>query len=419
MIKKIAVLGGGLTGLTVSYYLSKKNYQVTLFEKEKILGGLASGFKKENWSWYLEKAIHHIFSNDWEIRSLASEIGYQRIFFRQPITASFDNFRIFPVDSPQDWLRLPDLSLTEKLRSGLILFFLKLSPFLSLYEKETAESFLSRSMGERGWRKLFEPLFRKKFGKYAGNILASFIWARIKKRTKKLGYFQGGFQGFINFLQKICEKNAVIIRNGVTVERIVKKKGRFIINKDEFDGVISTLPTPILIEVAKTVFPSRYLQRLKKIKYLHAVSLILETKTPVLEKIYWLNVLDKRLPLMGVFSHTNFIDKKYYGDHHLTYVSWYVDFSDKIWLMSKEEILDFILPYLNKIGNWEKKDLVDSFLFKAPFAQPIFDRQFLKNKPEFTTPVKNFYLANLDMTYPYDRGTNYAVELGGKVVKLL
>ena len=35
---KIAVLGGGLTGLTAAYYLAKKNHWVTVFEKEKELG---------------------------------------------------------------------------------------------------------------------------------------------------------------------------------------------------------------------------------------------------------------------------------------------------------------------------------------------------------------------------------------------
>jgi len=58
-------------------------------------------------------------------------------------------------------------------------------------------------------------------------------------------------------------------------------------------------------------------------------------------------------------------------------------------------------------------------MFKAPFAQPIFDKEFVKNKPYFITPVKNFFIANLDMTYPYDRGTNYAVKLGKEVAKFI
>jgi heterodisulfide reductase subunit A-like polyferredoxin len=61
---KIAILGGGIAGLTAAYYLAKKNHQITLFEKEKIFGGLAAGFKSTSWDWYLEWTYHHLFAND-------------------------------------------------------------------------------------------------------------------------------------------------------------------------------------------------------------------------------------------------------------------------------------------------------------------------------------------------------------------
>jgi len=84
----IAILGGGLTGLTAAYYLAKKGHQVTIFEKEKTLGGLASGFKNNNWDWYLERTVHHLFANDDDILNFAKEIGFNKIFFKEPETAS-------------------------------------------------------------------------------------------------------------------------------------------------------------------------------------------------------------------------------------------------------------------------------------------------------------------------------------------
>ena len=61
---RTAIIGAGITGLTAGYRLSKKNHQVTLFEKEKFSGGLAAGFKKKNWDWYLELFFHHLFTSD-------------------------------------------------------------------------------------------------------------------------------------------------------------------------------------------------------------------------------------------------------------------------------------------------------------------------------------------------------------------
>ena len=58
-------------------------------------------------------------------------------------------------------------------------------------------------------------------------------------------------------------------------------------------------------------------------------------------------------------------------------------------------------------------------LFIAPFAQPIIPINYSKIKPPFETPIKNVYLANIQQVYPWDRGTNYAVELGEKVSDLI
>jgi protoporphyrinogen oxidase len=419
---KIAILGGGFTGLTAAYYLRKKGHQVVVFEKEKQLGGLARGFRENKWEWPLERAYHHLFANDSDILNLAKEIGFKEIIFKAPITASLFDIKddlphlpagrqVFPVDTPQDFIKLPLLPLIDKLRAGSVLAFLKFSPHLSLYEKKTSAQFLKQTMGERVWRILWEPLFRKKFGKYAENILASFIWARITKRTKKLGYPEGGFQSLIDFLAKTNEDQGVVIKRGESVtnlEEVIKN----------FDSVVSTLPTPVMVKLGGKVFPADYLKKLSSIKFLHAVNLILETEKQILNKTYWLSIYAKDLPMMVVVQHTNFIDKKHYGNYHLAYVANYVESDDKLLKMSDEEILNYYLPHLNKITNY-KLQITNYFVFKTPWAQPIFDKEFIKNKPEFITPIKNLYLANLDMTYPYDRGTNYAVKLGKEVANLI
>jgi len=435
---KIAILGGGFTGLTAAYYLTKKNHLVTLFEKEKILGGLASGFKSENWDWYLEKTYHHLFANDYDILNFAKEINFDKIFFQSPETASLfnneimkqsNNLAIFPLDTPIDFLKFPYLNIADKLRSGIVIAFLKLSPFLSFYEKQTSKEFLKKTMGKKVWNILWQQLFREKYGDYAGNILASFIWARIKKRTKNLGYIEGGFQTLIDYLEYRLKSLKVKILKDTSVEEIKKQKDKFIltyvkrpsrIGKEDFDLVISTLPTPVLTKVSQTIFPKSYLDRLSKIKYLHALTLILETNKPILDKTYWLNISTPKIPIMGIVQHTNFMDKKNYGNKHISYLGWYVKLEDRKWKMEDRELLDYIIPYLKKINpNFLISKFPNFYVFRAPFAQPIFDKNFVKNKPDFTTPVKNFFIANLDMTYPYDRGTNYAVKLGREVAKMI
>ncbi len=429
---KIAILGGGIAGLTAAYFLGKKGHEVTIMEKERVLGGLASGFKDVHWNWYLERTYHHLFASDSDILDFAKEIGFKKIYFRKPVTASLfivkNKMSNFPLDTPIDLLRFPLLGLIDKLRAGFVIVFLKLSPFLPMYKQITSENFLKKSMGINVWNRLWEQLFRGKFGKYAGIILAVFIWARIKKRTKALGYIEGGFQTFIDYLEdklkslptsaKASVGKRVNVLTGYEIKEIKKKGEKFIVNNQTYDKVISTLPTPVLAKLTTNIFPQKYLSRFNKLKYLHAITLILETKKPILQSTYWLNICTDKIPFMVLAQHTNFSDKKNYDNNHISYIGWYVNRDSKLLNMNKEEILKLVKPHLEKIEN-HKLVIKNYFIFKAPFAQPIFDKDFEKNMPTFKTPDKNFFIANLDMTYPYDRGTNYAVKLGKQVAGMI
>lgn len=420
---KIAILGGGFTGLAAAYHLSRKGHDVTILEKAPVLGGLAVGFKNENWAWYLERAYHHLFSNDRDILKLAEDVGFDKIFFKSLETDSLysigNNYRIIPLDSPQDLLRFPSLSLIDKIRAGIVLGFLKLSPFLKSYEKKTAQEFIQKYMGARVWNILWKDLFRKKFGKYEGNILTSFFWARIKKRTPNLGYIEGGFQTLIDHLEIKLSQMGVKIKKDMAIHKVQQKGERFLLNSDLYDAVVSTLPSIVLSKVTADIFPDKYLTRFKKLKSLHAVVLIIESQDKFLDKTYWLNICTDKVPVMGIMQHTNLVDKKHYGGNNILYVANYVDSNDPLFTMSDQEIFEYYLKQLKKINPKFKVEGSKFYVFRGPFAQPIFDRDFLKNKPDFKTPVKNFYIANLDMTYPYDRGTNYAVKLGREVSELI
>jgi 1-hydroxy-2-isopentenylcarotenoid 3,4-desaturase len=71
-MKKIAVIGAGLGGLSASALLAKKGFNVTLFEKNNQLGGRASVFKEKGFlfdkgpSWYLMPEVFEKFFNEFE-----------------------------------------------------------------------------------------------------------------------------------------------------------------------------------------------------------------------------------------------------------------------------------------------------------------------------------------------------------------
>jgi protoporphyrinogen oxidase len=88
--------------------------------------------------------------------------------------------------------------------------------------------------------------------------------------------------------------------------------------------------------------------------------------------------------------------------------------------MDKEELFDLYYPYIKKINpNFTKKSVISYEKFLGPYAQPVFSNRYSQVKPGFETPLPKVFLANMDMVYPWDRGTNYAIELGYQAAKLI
>jgi len=141
----------------------------------------------------------------------------------------------------------------------------------------------------------------------------------------------------------------------------------------------------------------------------------METQKSFLPREYWINVCVDDIPIMGLVQHTNFINKSHYGDSHILYAENYVEDTSPLLHMTKEELYVYYLPHLKKIHPGFGDTSPTLYLFSFPFAQPIYDTDFITSRPTFETPVKNLYMANLDMTYPFDRGINYAISLGKKI----
>jgi len=275
-------------------------------------------------------------------------------------------------------------------------------------------------MGKSSWNVLWEPLFRGKFDKYMDEISAAWFWARVHKRSSSLGYPEGGFLPFAENLAKKFENMGGKILYKELVEAIHPKKGILEIKTAKksynFGKVICTSPSPLFIKIARTL-PEEYSKSLLNIRGIGAVNLVISLKRQFLEDgTYWLNMNKKEFPFLAVVEHTNFMDKKNYGGEHVLYVGNYLEHSHDYFKNNEGEMFYEFLPYLQKINKNFKESWVNKYyLFKAYYAQPIFPLNYSKVIPGFKTPINNVYLANMSQVYPWDRGTNYAVELGKKV----
>lgn len=422
---KIAIIGAGFTGLSAALELSKKGHSVYVFEKDENPGGLAIGYKEKGWKWSLEKHYHHWFTNDRFALNLAKEIGHE-VIIKRPKTSVYVDGNIYQFDSPKEVLLFPRLSIFDRIRMGVVIGLLKFNPVWKPLENFNATSLLPKTIGKNGYKMIWEPLFKNKFGSYARDVSLAWFWARIVKRTPSLAYPEGGFSNFANHLVRTVEERGGVFYFDTEILEIssdknpkikFKKNGKS--KTENYDSVIVTVPSFMFMKMARNL-PESYKEKFAKLKGLGATNLLLRLKKPFFnDATYWVSVCDKSSPIMAIVEHTNFMDKENYNNEHLVYLGNYLESNSKRFSMDKDKTLELFDPFLKKINKNYRENLIDYRLFKAPFAQPVIPTKYSKMIPPFITPFKKVYLANIEQVYPWDRGTNYAIELGQKAAKLI
>ena len=152
-----------------------------------------------------------------------------------------------------------------------------------------------------------------------------------------------------------------------------------------------------------------------------AVVITLALKHSLTSEHYWINLpKTEGLPFLALVEHTNFVDRAHYDNDHIIYLGDYLNPDHKYFSLTKEEILVQFLPALKKFNpGFDESWVKESWLFRTKYAQPVPPINHSKNIPALQTPVPGLYWASMSQVYPWDRGTNFAVEIGRRAAKTI
>ena len=426
---RIAIIGAGPAGLAAAHDLTKAQHQVTIFEAAPEVGGLAAGFKAPHWDWTLEKFYHHWFQSDAALLGLIKELGWSdQVLFPRPYTVIYYKGKFYPFDhmyTNMPAFLLKRFSPLEVVRFGLVGAYLKFVADWRKLEQTTAHEWMQRYCGPRIYETLWHPMLIGKFGEdNAAIVNMAWLWARIKARTTRLGTFAGGFQAFMDKLAGVVREQGGSIRLGCAVNGIRRNDDATLTVETPqgnvpFDAVISTSSPALMARLAPDLGES-YAAQLRNLKSMGAVVLVISIKQQ-LTPYYWHNLpKEAGFPFLAMVEHTNFIPAQHYGGDHILYCGDYLNPDHPYFSYSKEQLLEEFLPSLVRFNpQFDRSWVKDCWLWKAAYAQPVPTVNHSKNIPDLRTPVKGLYFASMSQVYPWDRGTNFAVEIGRRVATMV
>jgi len=425
---RIAIIGSGHGGMAAAYDLRQAGHEVTIFEAQSIPGGLATGFKEPHWDWSVEHFYHHWFATDNHILGLIDELGWSEdVIFPRPYTVMFYKDKFYPFDSILQMALFPGLGWgLNKVRFGLVGLYLRLTDNWQALEKVTVDEWMRKWAGDRVYELMWQPLMNGKFGeRYASVVNMAWMWARIKARTTRLGTFKGGFQAFADRFAQRLVNMGVTIHYDTRVRSIAQVEGGLSLETGQGDGVFDqclVTTSPGLLAKLAPGLPADYLDGLLSLKSMGAVVMVLALKHRLSpEGYYWYNIPKSAgFPFLAVVEHTNYVPPEHFGGDHIVYIGDYLDTDHEYFSLSKDELLVRFLPSLSRINPTFQPDWVRaSWRFSTKYAQPVPQVNHSKNIPAIQTPLNGLYFASMSQVYPWDRGTNFAVEIGRRAARMM
>jgi len=443
---RVAVIGAGVAGLTCAYRLTQRGHVCDVYERWPGLGGQAATIDVGG-GHLLERYYHHLFTSDRHIAALYEELGMpDELEWRPSSVAFFLEGRSWPFTSPVDLLRFRPLSLASRIRMGAAVLRLQrggddVAPFEGIAAREWIRS----AMGAEAYAKVWGPLLRGKFGDRADDISMAWLWGKLTMRRKLqgkesrqelLGYPRRSWEPLFGALRDAIEAGG----GRVLIDRPVKRlsagfelefgaPGSFrsghdprvfdAAGRERYEAVVATVPNDVFRGMLDLELPRDYLQRLDSIEYHTALCLLLELDrsfTP----FYWTNIADPELPFVGVIEHTNLIPPERYDGRRFLYVANYLAPGHELLSLDAEAVIARYEPGLRRINPaFDRSWIKARWLHREPAAQPIVTVGYGDRIPPLQTGVPNLILANTTQIYPEDRGTNYAVRLGGDAADAL
>src|SRR5262249_44708221 len=198
-----------------------------VFDAAAELGGLSVAARFPEFTW--DRYYHVIAGGDRALIALLQELGLgDRLRWTRASQGGFAAGSVRSLVGPLDLLRLPGLSLLDKLRLGW--FALRGHRPLpdAVLDGTTAADWVAQRCGARAFARFWRPLLRSKLGDAADAAAARFLHATLgrlqsargRRTREQFGYVRGGYRTVLEALTAQLRERGAELRPNSPVRSV-------------------------------------------------------------------------------------------------------------------------------------------------------------------------------------------------------
>jgi protoporphyrinogen oxidase len=394
---KTAILGGGLTGVTLARLLAQKGVEVTVLEREPDYGGLCRSMNDSGFTFDMGGS-HIIFSRDEEVLTFINNILQENSQRNTRNTKIFykGQYIKYPFENGLNQLPKEDLffCINEFIKTLIAVEKGKLAP------PENFREWIIHTFG-KGIADVYMIPYNEKIWKFSTDqmslhwvdgriprppvedIIKSAIGIETEGYTHQSVFSyprNGGIEALVKSIASPVENN---IRTGFDVSSIKKEGEKYLISDGDniiiADRCISTIPVQSLLKTLENV-PEGVRQSCNELKY-NSIACVFIGVRGKLPDISWMYVPDKDLGLFNRISFpSNYSPDVAPAGHSSILAEITYHEGDDVSRMPDQKIIDHVIKSLINMNIVKDRgDIVYTALERQTYAYVIYDLDYKKN----------------------------------------
>ena len=438
--RKIVILGGGLTGLSAAYVLSKAGNRVEVFERDSAVGGLSKTVVQDGFRFDL--GGHRFFTKDKRLDcfvrdlmegELVSVARKSKIYMRnryfdyplKPLNALFGfglptTMKILGDYGIERLKGIMSEGISASLEDWVVKNFGR--TLFDIYFKEYSEKVWGIECRRISAEWVATRISGLSMAKAIKNALFSMNGKDIPTLVDRFLYPRLGIGRISDRLREEIERNNNV-STGVDVKHIhhdgstvksIEVKSDDQLDLIHGDEIISSIPITNLVAMLRPLPPEDILKAASRLRFRDLVVVAIMVNRPRVTDQTWIYVPEQKIPFGRIHEPTNWSEKMAPEEKTILVTEFFSFAGDTLWNESDERLAEVSAENLKQLGFIKKHEVIGSAVVRVPRAYPLFEVGYeglCDTLYGYLSRFRNLHLAGRSGMFKY-YNMDHAIESG-------